>query len=300
MPTITSSADSTNAFGTYFVIVTCRNSENSIERALASIKGQLISPAYVVVINDGSIDKTREILERIQNEWSALYVINNPDLGYDIKRVVKNWNAAFKYVRDIGLPKTDYHMIATDDSIYPADYTKKIISSMDSDKSLAIVSGNYTKYDALTPHGAGRFIRNSFFENTIWHGCYPEQMGCESAILYEAKRSGHSFAIIGDAKFEHTKPLGQSYKFYEFGAGMRTLGYHPLCVLVRFLKCFVSGEFIGRKGALYMLYYYLSYKTKSDGYNQLYDKSLRDYIRINQRLRLRRVIGKLRVPPVAS
>ena len=32
------------------------------------------------------------------------------------------------------------------------------------------------------PHGAGRFVRNSFFENSCWSGYYPEQMGYESAV----------------------------------------------------------------------------------------------------------------------
>jgi hypothetical protein len=55
---------------------------------------------------------------------------------------------------------------------------------------MAIVSGNYTKYKPMMPHGAGRF-RNSFFENTYWHGYYPEKKGYESAILYEANYRGY-------------------------------------------------------------------------------------------------------------
>jgi glycosyltransferase involved in cell wall biosynthesis len=295
LATTISSVNSTRniRFGTYFVIVTCRNSEDTIRNALVSIKHQTVNPAYVIVVNDGSKDKTKESLEDMQKDWPLLYVINIPDLGYDISRVVNNWNAAIKFARESGLPKTDYHMIATDDTIYPVYYAQKIISSMDSNQSLAIASGNYAKYEALTPHGAGRFIRNSFFEKTIWQGQYPQQMGYESAILYEARRSGYSYVIIKNAKFAHTKPLGETHKFYEFGASMRTLGYHPICVLARFLKCFITGKFTGRKGALCMLYYYLTYSTKSGGYNQLYDESMRNYVRANQLLRLRRIIYKL-------
>jgi len=151
------------------------------------------------------------------------------------------------------LRKTDYHMVATDDTIYSRDYAQKIIWYMDSNPLVAVSSGNYASYKVVAPHGAGIFVRNSFFENSVWHGYCPEQMGSESAILYEASRSGYMYAVIEDAKFEHTRTLGQGYNFYEFGASMRTLGYHPLSVLARFLRCFMMGEEIGRKGALYII-----------------------------------------------
>lgn len=275
---------------TYFAVVTCRNSQETIRRALFSIKEQTINPEQVIVINDGSTDKTQDILDDIQKDWPSLHVISNPDLGYDISRVVKNWNAAIKLNRNSGLQKTDYHMIATDDTIYPPDYGKKIISYMDSNPSVAIASGNYSKYKSVKPHGAGRFIRNSFFEETSWHGYYPEQMGYESAILYEASHRGYTYVVIDDATFEHIRPLGEAHKFYEFGASMRTLGYLPLFAAARFLKYFVTGEVTGRLGAIYMLYYYLTYTPKSVGYDRMYDKNIRQYIRENQVQRLKNII----------
>ncbi|HEY5631506.1 MAG TPA: glycosyltransferase family A protein, partial [Nitrososphaeraceae archaeon] len=152
--------------GNYYAIVTCRNSEDNIIAALNSLKDQKLKPEYVIVVNDGSTDRTTEILSDIQKNWNRLYVITHPDWGYDIKRVAKNWNEAIKLTKDKGLQKVDYHLIATDDSVYSNDYAEKIIAYMDSNPNMAIVSGNYTKYKPMMPHGAGRFIRNSFFENT--------------------------------------------------------------------------------------------------------------------------------------
>lgn len=259
-----------------------------------SIKKQTINPEYVIVVNDGSTDKTKDILDDMQKEWPYLYVITNPDLGYDIGRVVKNWNAAIKFSREKSLRKTDYHLIAADDTIYPRHYAEQIITYMDSDPLVAIASGSHSKYKPLMPHGAGRFIRNSFFEGTMWHGCYPEQMGYESAILYEASRCGYSYIVIQDARFEHIRPLGETHKFYEFGASMRTLGYHPVFAFGRFLKYFITGEITGRIGAGYMLYYYLTYTPKSVGYDRMYDKNIRNYVRETQIQRLKTAILKLR------
>jgi hypothetical protein len=42
----------------------------------------------------------------MQKDWP---VIANPDLGYDISRVVRNWNDAIKLTKNKALRKTDYH-----------------------------------------------------------------------------------------------------------------------------------------------------------------------------------------------
>ncbi len=276
--------------GTYFAIVTCRNSQETISEALDSIKGQTIPPEYVIVIDDGSTDKTAEILENVRKEWLMLYIINKPDRGYDISRVVQNWNTAIKKSRELGKPITDYHMIATDDTVYSRDYAEKVISYLDSNPSIAIASGSYSRHKHVMPHGAGRFVRSSFFQKTTWRDLYPEQMGYESAILYEAKRCHYSSKVLVDAKFDHLRPLGKSHKFYEFGASMRTLGYHPLFALGRFSKYFITGEITGRLGAAYMLYYYLTYTPKSVGYDRMYDDNIRKSIREYQIQRIKSII----------
>ena len=281
--------------GTYFAIVTCRNSEDDIQAALASLRKQTLAPQYVIVIDDGSTDNTSEILTQMRQNWRSLHVIRHNDLGYDIGRVVKNWNEAITYSRNKDLAHTTYHMIATDDTIYPPGYAKELVDFMDGNSSIAIASGNYTKYVPDKPHGAGRFVRNSFFEQTHWGGLYPELMGYESAILYESERLGNRYTILPDAKFHHSRPLGTHHKFYEFGASMKTLGYHPIFVWGRFAKYLATGEVTGRVGAFNMLYYYLSYKPKSVGYDRLYDDQLRRFVReIQKRRMLSALSGKKR------
>jgi glycosyltransferase involved in cell wall biosynthesis len=277
----------------YFVILTCRNSQNSIRIAISALLKQTVAPEYIIVINDGSNDETAMILQEIQSACHYLYVITHPDRGYDITRVVKNWNEAISFSKRSGLKSTKFHLIATDDTEYGPDYVKMLLNSMDSNENIAIASGTYSEYTPVMPHGAGRMVRNSFLEDSIWKGYYPEKMGYESAVLYEAARSGYEYLILSESRFKHTKPLGQGHKFYEFGASMQTLGYHPLFVISRFLKYLVTGEVTGRVGALYMLYYYLSYKPKTEGYDSLYDERIRLYVRNTQMKRLKDIITGL-------
>lgn len=271
--------------GNYYVIVTCRNSENTIERAILSLHNQTAKPEYIITIDDGSTDKTPEILDKMTQEIRNLFVITNPDMGYDVTRIVKNWNKAIKYSRENDLIPTDYHMIATDDTIYEPNYAEKVISLMDNNQKLAIVSGRYDENKYEKPHGAGRFVRNTFFNNT--HYLYPEKMGYESAILITALKTNMEYTILREARFEHTRELGQDHHFYEFGASMRTLGYHPLFAFGRFLKYFISGKPIGRMGALYMVYHYVIYKPKETGYDSMYPEEIRKYLRQKQ-------IGKIK------
>lgn len=266
--------------GNYYVIVTCRNSEDTIEKAIYSLHNQTIKPEYIITIDDGSTDRTPEILKRMSGEMQNLFVITNPDMGYDVTRIVKNWNKAIQFSRENNLKPTDYHMIGTDDTIYEPDYAEKIISLMDNNQDLAIVSGRYDENRYEKPHGAGRFVRNSFFNNT--HYLYPEKMGYESVILITALKANMRYMILREARFEHTRPLGQNHHFYEFGASMRTLGYHPIFAFGRFLKYFITGKPIGRMGALYMIYHYISYKPKETGYDSMYPEDIRKYLRQEQ------------------
>ncbi|MGA8105771.1 MAG: glycosyltransferase family A protein [Nitrososphaeraceae archaeon] len=275
----------------YFAILTCRNSQGSIRSAIVSILKQTIVPEYIIVINDGSTDKTIDILQEIRSTRPSIHVIVHPDWGYDIKRVVLNWNEAIRFSKERNLKRTKYHLIATDDTEYSPDYVETLVHSMDSDEKIAIASGTYSEHIPVMPHGAGRLVRNSFLEDSMWRGFYPEKMGYESAVLYEADRCGYNHMVLSNARFKHKRPLGQSHKFYEFGASMQTLGYHPLFALSRILKYFVTGEVTGRIGALYMLYYYLSYQPKFEGYDSLYDERIRNYIRTYQLKRLRNIIA---------
>jgi len=275
---------------TYFAIVTCRNSEKDIEMAINSLANQSLKPRYIIIIDDGSKDGTPSILNNLKNRIDNIYIITNPDYGYDVRRIVTNWNKALKFAEDMNLEKTDYHMIATDDTQYEVQYAEKILNYFSSNNSVAIASGNYDKVTYSAPHGAGRLVNNAFFSAHLKY--YPEKMGYESAVLYEALEYGFKCMVVPDARFIHTRQLGSNHHFYEFGASMRTLGYHPIFAVGRFLQYFLLGKPIGRIGAINMLYYYLSYKPKQVGYDSMYDSVTRKAIRNIQK---RRIAQKFRL-----
>ncbi|HEY7078319.1 MAG TPA: hypothetical protein VH500_01380 [Nitrososphaeraceae archaeon] len=58
--------------------------------------------------------------------------------------------------------------------------------------------------------------------------------------------------VIDEARFWRLGPLGSNHQFYEFGASMRRLGYHPLYALGRLAKYYSTGILKGRRGSLYI------------------------------------------------
>jgi glycosyltransferase involved in cell wall biosynthesis len=273
--------------GTYHSIITCRNSETSIEDCILSIYNQTLKPSYILVIDDGSTDNTSRILKEMKDRLSNLFIITNPDLGYDITRVPFNYNKAISFIKNNQLESTDYHMIASDDAIYERDYADKIIKFMDKNRNHVFASGNYDNNKYTAPRGSGRIVRTSYFDE--FYEYYPEKMGYETAIIHTADMLGYNYAVLDNARFEHTRGLGTQHHFYDWGASMKALGYHPLFVLNRFLISFVSGKPMGRLGAISMLYYYISSRPKEEGYFSKYDKDLIDFIRKNQVAQLRRI-----------
>lgn len=276
---------------TYYVIITCRNSERDIETAILSVYNQSIVPSYIIVIDDGSTDRTPYILSKLKEKIFNLYVITNPDLGYDIGRIVSNWNKAIQLTYEIGLEKTDFHMIATDDTVYEENYAKQILMFIKDNPNIVISSGNYDQNNYITPHGAGRFVNNEFFEK--YHKFYPEIVGYESYILHAARKEGYDYAIVHNAKFKHTRKLGIDHGFKEFGTSMRALGYHPLFVLSKLVSEVIKNKPIGRFETLRILYHYLTYRPSKNGYNSFYQQDVRDYIRKTQLNQIRNKIKKL-------
>lgn len=290
----------TTTIPSYFAIVTCRNSETTISEAINSLMKQTVKPKAVIVVDDGSTDKTLQILFSFMHKKPAettLGIISQVDNGYDITRVVKNWNQALSFAEETGLfAATDYHLISADDVFYEQEYAEKVLSKLGG--AFVIGSGVSSDYDNVSvessamPRGAGRFVSNKFLKEHCPNARYPERIGYEAYILYLAEMKGYLSRVYSEAKFTHARKLGSGHKFYEFGAGMKALGYHPLFVFGRFLSNLLKGKPIGRIGAFYMLYYYLTFKLQPAGYNSLFEPEVRNYIRQKQLRRIKSILLK--------
>ena len=163
----------------YWALVTTRNRCKNLSRTLESIFSQERPCARVIVFDDGSSDGTMDVLESYKHKCdSVIRLLHRPDLGYDIKRVVRNWNACLAEAQSEGLDRgLDFTLITADDCVYPSNYVRTIVERMNTDPLFVVASGTRGVPAPLDgwrpPEGSGRIIRNSFFSSVGFR--FPEK-----------------------------------------------------------------------------------------------------------------------------
>lgn len=279
----------------YWALLTVKNGESTIRKSVESIIKQSTRPSLICVVDDGSTDTTPKLLEELVGEnGNLVHVITLPDKGYDSRRIVHNWNAACEYVRD-SKKEFAYMLISSDDIVFPQNYVERLVSEMEGDQNLVIVSGSrglqQSDYVSL-PEGAGRIIRMEFFTKIGFR--HPPYYGYEPWILYKALQMGYKVKKMEDVRYDHLRTFGVGHKFVEYGPAMRCLGYHPLFVLARVLRNIMTGKAGISKGASMkmLLDYMFESRWRGDPYFHYFEPELRGFVRSLQKKRMLSRIGE--------
>lgn len=282
----------------WFAIATARNSEGTISETLISVLHQDCPPTLVVVVDDGSSDSTPKKLAEMQDRFAQLKVITNEDEGYDIRRIVHNWNKALQLADELG--GADYHFITADDCLFPQNYVGFLLDRFDEDSKLVVASGTrglrIRAAEENLPEGAGRLVQQSFF-NAVG-GRYPPKYGYESWVLYKALQQVYHVNKFLDLRYSHSRKFGSQHRFVEYGAMMRCLGYYPPYALARSVRNILrgSGEFpLGASVRMLIDYLFADYVYRGDpyyvNYDQYYDRGFRGFVSSLQKRKLLRALG---------
>jgi glycosyltransferase involved in cell wall biosynthesis len=280
----------------YVAIVLTRNGASTIGETLNSLLAQTRQPAHVCIVNDGSSDRTREILDEFRQQIPGKFsVVNFVDRGYDIRRVPANLNAA--YARIEGDQKGfDCSLITGDDCVFPNGYCETLLNEMERNRRLVIASGSsygHASPDiAGFPEGAGRFVREDFW-NRLGHR-YPVAYGWEAWLVFKALQFGYHVECLQGLKYVHTRPRGSTHGFRFWGKAMRALGYHPLMALARVAKNILyHGAPVPFSGSITMLAAYLfPSRSGSDPYQGDYEADLKHFVRRYQAMRIVRLVSR--------
>ena len=76
------------------VLIPAYNAEKYLEKCIKSITGQSLKNIEIIIVNDGSTDKTLDILEKLRKSDNRIEVINQTNKGVSVAR-----NNALKYVK---------------------------------------------------------------------------------------------------------------------------------------------------------------------------------------------------------
>lgn len=180
------------------VIVPCYNAENYVEQCMESIINQELKEIEIIVVNDGSLDNTLEILQYYAKKDTRVKVINQNNKGYGYA-----CNAAIREA------KGEYvGIVESDDFIHREMY--QVLYNLSENGTVDVIKGNFYDYYAEEGKIPEAFvneerknmpeIKESFSlrkipeilqgHPSIWSAIYRKDFLTENKILFKEEKGG--------------------------------------------------------------------------------------------------------------
>ncbi len=200
----------------YVIITPGYNEQDYIEYPLKSIVRQTVRPSSWVMVDDGSTDKTADIVKNHAQKHAFIqYYYRRKPEGQDyfasnVFAIMEGW----QQIKDL---EFDYLAILDADITLPPDYYETIISRMEADPRLGVASGVYENQidgklhkvlnDRRSTPKAIMIFRKGVFEQI--GGFLPLKYGGEdTAACVMARMHGWKVWSFPDVKVVHHRPTG--------------------------------------------------------------------------------------------
>ena len=226
------------------IISPVRDESALIEKTLQSMVAQTIRPLEWILVDDGSTDRTAEIIESYSQQYSFIRLVTIKDRGF--RKLGGGVIAAFKY----GLTQIkseSYQFIAKldGDMSFGPNYLQIMFNAFDADPRLAAVSGKVYRPEGedlieeftIDEHVAGQFklYRWTAFCDI---GGFVEEVMWDGIDVHTARMKGWKTMSFedGQARLLHHRLMGSSDRNVlrgrlRWGRGIYFMGYHPLYAL---------------------------------------------------------------------
>ena len=126
----------------FLIIIPTHNEEKNILFTLKSLQQQTFQDFFCVIVNDGSTDKTQQIVENFINHQSSTinYQLKNLDFSQHEPgaKVVRTFNKGFESIN-----LEDFDIICKFDAgiVFPSNYLKKVNQVYETQPDAGMVSG---------------------------------------------------------------------------------------------------------------------------------------------------------------
>jgi glycosyltransferase involved in cell wall biosynthesis len=258
-----------NSIDTYkYVLITpARNEEENIEKTIQSVISQTVLPLKWIIVNDGSTDKTAEIVEKYAKKYDWIEVIHMPvhrDRQFAAK--VYSFNAGYEKVKDY-----NYHIIGNldGDISFDKDYLAFLLQKFYQIPELGVAGTPFLEdgYSSATDsfegenHVAGgcQLFRRTCFEDI--GGYVPNKAGgIDWIAVTTARMKGWKTMSFQDKFFTHYRHLGTGESnrikaLFDYGKKDYYLGGHPVWELFRIMYRMLKKPYI--YGGLFLFFGYL-------------------------------------------
>jgi poly-beta-1,6-N-acetyl-D-glucosamine synthase len=230
----------------YVLITPAHNEERDIEKTLRSMAAQTIPPLAWVIVNDGSTDRTSEIVRSYLTRYPWIKLVELPvhrDRQFAAK--VSAFNAGFATVNTV-----DYDIIGNLDAdlSFDPDYMEYLLGKLTNDSTLGVVGTPFIEnesergYDfrfANIEHvsGACQLFRRACFEAI--GGYTPIRGGgIDWVAVTSARMKGWKTRTFTERTLFHHRPMGTArgnilQARFRLGREDYYLGSHPVWELFR-------------------------------------------------------------------
>lgn len=178
------------------VIMPAYNADKTIGRAIESVLNQTYSNIDLIIVNDGSTDKTSEVVRQYYD--TRIVLINQPNKGLSGAR-----NSGLEKV------KGDYVAFIDSDDWYENDYVERLVSSISTTHSQLVVCGmvahknNNTSCSASFDSTYDSCFRNAEFLSRFESGIMNSVCNklYQTTILQAYRLKFKIIAIVEDLEF---------------------------------------------------------------------------------------------------
>ncbi len=232
----------------YVLITAARNEEQFIERTIVCIARQTVRPLWWVIVDNGSTDRTREVVERNLRRYPFLHLLSLRPTGEQFAQKVHAINAAYEQLRP--WPFAFVGILDADITV-ESRYYEELMSLFRSEPRLGIAGGTImeatrgsfrSRYGNSTDYVAGavQMFRRQCFEAI--GGYVPLPFAHEDTVASEmARMQGWEVRSFPELQAWHHRRSGRGHGHllrarFRQGQADYAVGYHPLFELVKFVR----------------------------------------------------------------
>lgn len=229
----------------YVVVTPVRDEEAYLRRTIESIVAQTVRPEEYIVVNDGSKDKTAEIIDEYANQYGWIRGVHRQDRGFRKTGggIIEAFYAGFDTLRC-----NDWEFMAKldGDLSFDNDYFERCFEHFRLDCRLGIGGGTlyYFKNGRRVLEQCPRFhVRGGLkiYRRACWNVLGGLWVGPSTDTVDEVKAQmlGWDTRSFPELLVHHHRPTGAAYgqwgSMVKNGCGDYVCGYHPLFEIA---KCF--------------------------------------------------------------
>lgn len=279
----------------YVLITPAKNEENYIEKTIQSVISQTLLPQKWIIVNNGSTDKTEEIVNRYTAKYKFIELVHfNENTKRNFAAKIGSFNAGYQRLK-----YTHYDFLGNLDAdiSFSKNYYEEILKKFMQNLRLGIGGGiiidfndknkrrpNYSRNNVGC---AIQMFRRECFENI--GGYLPLKIGGEDAAA-EVLALMNQWEVQAFPELEvfHHREMGTGNwniwvaRFYR-GVEHYSLGYHPLFFIFKSFSRFWEKPWL--LGSLLMLTGYLSSCISQE--KRIVSNEFVDFLRKKQLKRMR-------------